>query len=49
MQAYIDHVIATTWPKMTKNIGEYILNGLIEANTAADAGDAAETEEAAEA
>ena len=46
MQAYIDHVIATTWPKLTKNIGEDILNGLIEANAA---GDAAETEEAAEA
>lgn len=49
MQAYIDHVIATTWPKLTKNIGEDILNGLIEANTGADAGEAAETEEAAEA
>lgn len=32
-QAYRDYVIENTWPKLTKNIGEDILNGLIEANT----------------
>ena len=32
-QAYRDHVIEVTWPKLSKNIGEDILQGLIDANT----------------
>ena len=32
-QAYRDHVIEVTRPKLSKNIGEDILQGLIEANT----------------
>lgn len=33
LQAYREHVIEVTWPKLSKNIGEDILNGLIEANS----------------
>ena len=32
LQAYRQHVIDTTWPKLGKNIGDDILQGLIEAN-----------------
>lgn len=33
LEAYRNHIIETTWPKLSKNIGEDILNDLIEANT----------------
>lgn len=33
LAAYREHVIAVTWPKLSKNIGEDILNELIAANT----------------
>ena len=33
LEAYKQHVIETTWPKLSKNIGEDILNELIAANT----------------
>ncbi len=34
LEAYKQHVINVTWPKLSKNIGEDILRELIEANTA---------------
>ena len=33
LAAYRDHVIEVTWPKLGKNIGDDILEGLIEANS----------------
>lgn len=33
LQAYREHVIEVTWPKLSDNIGEDILQGLIDANS----------------